>query len=164
MIAANNDCRINLYGIKFELRKQAGSFSHNYSVRVATADSGQIVFYPSSVPFGFETVASSTDNLTCHVLAAQRSGIITLSRSSNSEYEFNVPCSGSFSCFARCFDRGSVQPFTTGQRLTFTGTVSGKKYEATSGASINTGTNGDIDYFPGDVPGTVDSNTCCWYN
>lgn len=151
------------YGIKFELSREPGTFTHNYTVRVISADGGSVWMYPSATPFGFDVVANSSENFYCYVLAAQRDGNITLAKSSNSSYEFEIPCTGSCSTFARVFSRGSIQPFTTGTMLQFTGTVTGKRYEATSGSSINVSDQG-ADYFPGDVAGTVDSSTYCWYS
>ncbi len=162
MLDSSDNTRDDLYGMGFELSKQPGSFTHDYHVRVLAGDGGHIWLFPGSVPFSFSTVASASDNMSSTVLAAQREGTITLARASGENFNYNVQCSGSCTNFARVFDKGSIRPFSTGGNLLFTGTMTGKKYSASSGGTINTGGMG-ADYFPGDEAGTVDASTYCWY-
>jgi hypothetical protein len=163
LLSSGGGGRVDLRGVKFELRKQAGAFtgSDGYHVRVVSADGGDIWFYPSAVAFGFETVASENDHMSCDVLAAQRDGNIYLNRTTTA-YEFDIPCTGSCTHFASLFDGGAIKPFSTGSRLTFSGSgVTGQRYYVMTGSYINGA--GSATYFPGDSEGYVESATYCWY-
>jgi hypothetical protein len=165
LLSASGGSRVDLRGVRFELRKQAGAFTgtNYYHVRVVSADdNSSIWFQPSSLAFGFEFVASDADHMSCSVLAAQRGGSIYFMRITGSDYDLVIPCTGSCTHFAQLFDGGAIKPFSTGGQFTFSGAgVTGKRYEVSSGSYINGA--GSPTYFPGTEDGTVEAATYCWY-
>lgn len=163
LLSSSGGARVDIRGLKFELRKEPGAFTGStYSVRVVAADGGDIWFMPSAVGFGFETVASATDYMSCDAIAALRGGSVYFMRSPNAEYDFTIPCTGSCTHFASLSDAGSFKPYTTGSQLTFSGAgVTGQRYYVINGSYINGA--GSTTYFPGDSDGYVDATTYCWY-
>ena len=73
----------------------------------------------------------------------------------------DISCSGSCDVFGSFWNDGSTAITGAGTIVRFTGTVAGKRYALTGGSHC--GGNLGASYFPGDVAGTVDSSTYCWY-
>ena len=165
ILSAGGGSRVDLRGVRFELRKQAGAFTgtNYYYVRVVSADdNSSIWFLPSTLAFGFESVASEADHMSCGVLCAERGGSIYFMRTTSSDYDLVIPCTGSCTQFASLFDGGAIKPFSTGSQLTFSGAgVTGQRYSVLTGSYINGA--GSTTYFPGTEDGTVESATYCWY-
>ena len=73
---------------------------------------------------------------------------------------YKVACSGAVDVFASvAFNAGIITFGGLLYNQTFIGTVTGKKYDITKGGTVS----GPYGGFPGDVSGTVESATYCWY-
>lgn len=139
---------------------------------VCTNYDGRLVIYVFKANGGKLTIQNMADyqtSITCNrngapimVLCAARGGSLTLASGyiADQSDSYIIPCSGTMSIFAYAFRNASIGYELLGSTpLSFSGEMTGKKYEATSSSSISTNTTG----FPGDTEGTVEIATYCWY-
>ena len=162
MVGASGGARLDLYGCTFAQSAGAGTYTGgNYSVGCIVADGGEVWIQHSAL--GFTMSCQTAEHVGVICLTAKRSGSITLTRTVNDDLVHTFACSGSCTVFASCFDDGSIRPYGSGSKIQFTGSMTGKRYEVSSGSYIN-GAGSDT-YFPGDSDpaGTVDASTYSWY-
>lgn len=127
------------------------------------------VFKASGGKLAVQNMADYQTSITCNrngapimVLCADRGGSLTLAAGyiADQTDSYIIPCSGTMSIFAYAFRNSSIGYEQLGSPpLSFSGTMTGKKYEAKDSSSISTNTTG----FPGDTEGTVETATFCWY-
>ena len=138
---------------------------NDYSVRLIEADSGaRIDFDHGSVAGSISTQKPASGTPRISVLVAERGGSLYLIRRSASDsLNANIACSGSCDVFLDLWQNGVVNTLGSGNTLvSFTGTVSGKRYSLTGGSYV--AGNLGATYFPGDEAGTVQASTYCWYS
>lgn len=79
--------------------------------------------------------------------------------STTAAQEYNIPCSGAVTAFARPSSGSSIESYGTGTKQQFTGSMTGKYYAISTGSSAIAPPGG----FPGNDTGTLDTSTYCWY-
>lgn len=162
-MASNSGTTLSLYGVaaRQSVPNVASFDSSSYACRVISADYGATVsMRHSKMPFIIET-ATITGGPSVVALHVSRKGTLNLYRSSNDTLSHDVNCSGSCSAFLSVSQGGQVSRISTGSAFNFTGTVTGKRYDLTTGSSVVV--DGNADFFPGDTEGTVETSTYCWY-
>ena len=161
-VQSSGDAVVNLNGCAYSQSIGSGTdFSNiSYSVRIISADSsGQINLRHNALPSAISTETRSDISVT--VLVAARGGIMRFYYSTDNTLSHECACSGSCNIFMYAWQNGSTNTASSGSPITFTGTMTGKKYWVRSGSAVYVGQ--DANYFPGDVAGTVDDATYCWY-
>lgn len=137
--------------------------SNNYTVRVIAADQGaQIRIYPDTVPFEISTAKNSDTYPSVAAISVLRNSNITNVGTSTNDYDMEIDCSGSCDVFFQAGSKSQYDNLSGPNLFTFVGNVTGKKFTLT-GASCTNITGGDADFFPGDVAGTLDASTYCYY-
>ena len=138
----------------------------SYTVRLFSADAGGTMRFMHGVLEGLissEKPASGGPQVACIYTA--HNGTVSLT------YAYDdlaspattgvISCSGSCDIFYQSRQFGGLNTLSSGTLVSFTGTVTGKRYSLTGGsyvAGLPSAT-----YFPGDVAGTVDASTYSWY-
>lgn len=137
---------------------------------VCTSYDGRLVIYVLHANGGKITIANMTDyqtSISCTrngapiiVLSAARGGSLILAAGPNSaSTSYVIPCSGTMSVFAKAFRNAEINYELIGSNpLSFSGTMTGQKYQITNASSITAKVE-----FPGDSAGTVENETYCWY-
>lgn len=160
-LVSDDNAIVHVYGCSFVT---SGSNNSGGSVRMICADNGgKIQIHPG---YSGGTISANTNHVSnVYVLAALRTGTISLWRTYESLTERTYNCSGACSVFAFCANGGSINSFGVGDPINFTGSITGKHYQIQTGSFCNTGS-GDANFFPGggtNSEGTVQANTYCWY-
>ncbi len=94
---------------------------------------------------------------------AKPGGSITLDNmDANTPDKNKCTISGAYNVVAYLDGGTFTRAGTTKPTLAADGSVTGKRYQVTSGGHCNTG-GGGANYFPGDADGTVDDSTFSWY-
>ena len=153
---------VNLYGCMFRQIVPADLpvYSVGYGVRIISADGGgQVNLRHGTIPHSI--ITESRADIGVHVLTAARRGVMYFYYSTDNTLSHECAVSGSCTVFMSAWQAGTTNTASAGSPITFTGTMAGKKYEARTGSSICVGQNAS--YFPGDVAGTVEDATYCWY-
>ena len=162
-MASGSGTTLSLYGVaaRQSVPNVASFDSSSYACRVISADYGATVsMRHSKMPFIIET-ATITGGPSVVALHVSRKGTLNLYLSSNNTLSHDVNCSGSCSTFLSVSQGGQVSRISTGSAFNFTGAVTGQRYNLTTGSSVVVG--GNVDFFPGDTAGTVETSTYCWY-
>ena len=161
LVYASDGARVDLDGIAFEQSAANGDFTGgSCDVRMVSADGGEIWFYHGALAHSF-TFSNAPASFSVLPFVAMRGGAIVMMRSNAGQH--GIVCNGSCNVFASSSDGSNFHSYGVGSRFAFSGTVTGKRYEVASGSYINC-TGNNASYFPGDVAGTVESATYCWYN
>lgn len=161
----NSGATLELYGIAAMQSMPSSPVplgGEDYNVRVFDVDNGATLRLHHGVvasTISVQKPASGTPTVT--VFSIERGGTLQLVRTRNSSAEHVVSCSGSCDTFIDVWQNGSVNTYGTGTIVSFSGTVTGKRYNVTGGSSI-AGSLGAT-YFPGDSAGTVQASTYSWY-
>lgn len=153
---------INLFGCAFRQIVPADlpAYSVGYGVRIISADGRGRVNLRHGTIAGSITAASRAD-VSVTVLNVSRGGGMYFYYVMDDSVSHEIAVSGSCTVFMSAWQSGTTNTVGTGSPLTFSGTMTGKKYEARTGSFICVGQNAS--YFPGDTAGTVDDSTYCWY-
>lgn len=137
--------------------------SNNYTVRVINVEQGaQIRIYPDTVPFEINVAKNTGTYPNVTAISVLRNSNITNVGTSLNDYDLEIKCSGSCDTFFSAGSKSQYDNLSGPNVFAFTGTVTGKKY-ALTGASCTNNTGGNTDFFPGNVAGTVDTATYCYY-
>lgn len=158
--------------INFSLEHLSGSGNSIHTSWLIHSDSYSIV----TLGPGSDNTDAQRTSLEFHhggygsivVLYASNNGIIYLQGNNDYANAANCVSSGECNTFATAAGGGSIAVYSTkySHQYAFTipenGSVTGKRYVAQTGGTINVGGAG-ANYFPGDVAGTVDAATYSWY-
>lgn len=136
-----------------------------YTVRIIYVDNGaRVTLSPWSTPSAI-VADSLSGTRSVVVFSVSRSSSVLLSRppvtSANQNWSREFACSGSMTIFMNLAQGSSVNSIGGGPKIDFSGTMTGKRYDLVQGSYSATGQGAT--YFPGDVAGTLDENTYCWY-
>lgn len=139
----------------------------DYTVRIFSADGGGTMYLQHGTLAGSISAhkpASGTP--TVHVFNVSRGGTLWLTSSydedNNPVTTQHVACSGSCDVFLRMFQVGAINTLGAGNRIDFTGSMTGTRYVIDGGSHVS-GAGGDASYFPGTSgTGTVEASTYCW--
>lgn len=138
-----------------------------YEIRLAYADAGAtIALSPYDVGMALTFSDTASHARTVSVFSIARGAKLLMRRpivtDAISGYSWNVACSGSCTVFTYVWQGSSMNAVGGGPALQFDGAgVTGKRYNVTGGSFIAGA--GSATYFPGDVAGTVEDATYCWY-
>lgn len=140
----------------------------NYTVRIISADGGGTVRFRHGVLPGVISAQAPAvgDYPAVDVLNVARQGSLWLVRGYDEDNDpvttQFVECSGSCRHFLYMWQGGKINTLSGGNIITFTGSVTGKRYNLTGGSFV-AGVGGSETFFPGSEGGTVDTSTYCWY-
>ena len=168
----NISCGLSVSNSRTEVGIQGCSLSIEYEGSAPATGSCQLrlISIQSNAVAHIYALAGYQTSLVCdkgnaslaHMLRVERYGQFHISGGNATEEGnmYKVACSGVVDVFASVALNASI--ITFGGLLynqTFVGTVTGKKYDITKGGTVS----GPYGGFPGDVNGTVESATYCWY-
>ena len=135
--------------------------SNNYTVSLFMAENGGLLDITNynNIPTNIHAEKSTTTQPSyTYVMQGTRQGIIQLHRTNSSN---EVTVEGSCTAFLNLRNHSQILKYGSGSELVFTGTMTGTRYVLQTGGYSDLGNSAT--YFPGDVAGTLDSNTYCYY-
>ena len=133
--------------------------SNSYSVVLLCADMGALLdISNSSIETNISAEKSATKPANTYVLLGRRQSTIQFHRTTTSPV---INVDGSCNIFLSLSNQTQILHFGNGSNLSFSGSMTGTRYEFTKGGHSDM--DAAADYFPGDVAGTVESNTYCYY-
>lgn len=124
---------------------------------------GTLTINPSALrPNKMSSINQS--NLHTVVGIGAEAGSISLGNTSDTSIDNVFQASGAYTVFARSSGNNStiVRATAAENRMTFSGSPTGKRFVCNLGGTISTGGAGP-DYFPGSTDGTIESTTYSWY-
>ena len=153
--------RIGSFNIESKYTVETSQYAR--SVRVfRSSNGGQIYILPGTEK---KISFSKGNSKEFAVFFMYSKGFISLNGSNVSQEEANIECTGD--CTVFCATAGGAMLVETGgvyrpRFLNGASPVTGTRYTAISGGTIDTGRSG-TEYFLGDTPGSVETATYSWY-
>ena len=135
--------------------------SKTMEIRTLYVDAGSMSISPAIA--GYQTTLSCIKGnaSTASMIRGLRGGVFSFAKSEYTDdgIRFEVPCSGTMDAFCLLSNRSRFETGGSGVAQQFSGTITGKAYSISAGASISLPTGG----LPGDIAtSTLDSSTYCW--
>lgn len=156
-VGSNDTATVTIYGCA--LSAECTSYDGRLVIYVLHANGGKITIQNMA---DYQTSISCTRNgAPLVVLSAARGGSLILAAGpiAGQTTSYVIPCSGTMSVFAKAFRNAEINYELIGSNpLSFSGTMTGQKYQITNASSITAKVE-----FPGDSAGTVESETYCWF-
>ena len=163
-VAVNGgSANVRLNGCTISGRFSGPAASGYVEIRMLAAFNGGELALGMMEGYHISIVATKGNAGTLHVLHSERSSRISLLSSSLnlSSSDYTIACSGACTAFAYSTTSSLIYVVSGSLHLPqFSGTVTGKKYSVVAGSGISMMGIGE---FPGDVAGTVEDATYCWY-
>ena len=136
------------------------SDSNSFVVRLFWAGSGAAIeFEMDSLPIVITMDKPASAPFSLSAVHGTRDSKFVLHRSVGATD--TIECSGNCDTFLSLSGQSGVYSTGYGNIISFSGTVTGKRYDLTTGSSVQIGQSDT--FFPGDQSGTVDTSTYCFY-
>lgn len=169
--ATNAGTVLNIYGCAARQSMPSGvtslTDSVNYSVSIfKAATGGKLRLYHDPIAGLISTQLPSSGTPSVTVLGINRGGELVIIRDYDEDNTPvttpNIECSGSCNTFLDMRQDATISTLAGGAMINFVDNgMTGKRYNLETNSHGVAGL--AADYFPGNVAGTVDTSTYCWY-
>ena len=161
-IVSADKASVVLDGYDISASYEGSSPEYSRSLKLLTAFNGGVIYMSASSKARRSINFSKGDATELSVFVSGSGGEIRLTGSNNSQDACTLTVSGDCTNFAGAYGGKIIREDSTIYKCLIQGTVTGKRYMAFFGGSINT-TGGGAEFFPGTEAGTVSDVSCSWY-